>query len=69
MQDDQNWNRVRDRLGRKATDEQEAWFNENCPTFPVLIEIQRIIDSGLTLEQALALYLPSGCGFTVTEVP
>lgn len=31
---------VRDRYGKKITESQERWFNDNCPSYPTIEDIE-----------------------------
>jgi len=43
---------VKDRFGNKITDAQIRWFNENCPPYPTVEDIER------------GHHLLPSCGFT-----
>ena len=50
---------VHDRFDNKITDEQIAWFNANCPQFP-MANLQELVDG--------AFELPEDCDYSIEEV-
>lgn len=47
---------VKDRYGKKITDEQIRWFKENCPEFPTIEDAQK------------GCYPPPYCSIVIAEV-